>query len=63
MTNTYDENGNVIKQQTFVEKTKSTEIWDYKDLKLDDHGNVIEYYANIDNGKFKVFVERSFIYY
>jgi hypothetical protein len=63
MTNTYDDNGNVIKQQTFVEKTKSTVIWDYKDLKLDDHGNVIGYYTNIDNGKYKVFVERSFIYY
>lgn len=63
MTNTYDEKGNLIKQQTFVEKTKSTTIWDYKDLKLDDHGNVIEYLTDIENGKYKVFVERSFIYY
>jgi hypothetical protein len=63
MTNTYDDNGNVIKQQTIVERPKSTVIWDYKDLKLDDHGNVIGYYANVDNGKYKIFVERSIIYY
>lgn len=59
----YDKNGSMIKQETFNVKTKSTGTWDYKDLKLDNHGNVIEYYANVDNGKYKIFVERSFIYY
>jgi hypothetical protein len=63
MINTYDENGNMIKQQTIIEKPKSTSTWDFKNLKLDDHGNLVEYYANIDNGKYKIFVERSFIYY
>jgi hypothetical protein len=63
MTNTYDDNDNIIKQQTMIEKTKSSVIWEYKDLKSDDHGNLIEYLANIDNGKFIVFVERSYIYY
>lgn len=63
MTNTYDDNGNLVKQKTFVERTKSTTLWDYRDFKLDDHGNLIEYFADIENGKFKVFVERSYIYY
>jgi len=63
MKNIYDKNGSMIKQETFNVRTKITGIWDYKDLKVDDHGNVIEYYANVDNGKYKIFVERSFIYY
>ncbi len=63
LTNTYDDNGSLIKQLTTNEKPKSTSTWDFKDLKLDDHGNVIEYYSNVDNGKFKIFTERSFIYY
>jgi hypothetical protein len=56
-------NGSMIKQETFNVRTKSTGIWDYKDLKLDNLGNEIEYYANVDNGKYKIFVERSFIYF
>lgn len=63
MTNTYSDNGSIIKQQVFNERLKSTETWDYKDLKLDNHDNVIESYANVNNGKYKIFVERSFIYY
>ncbi|MGD0341610.1 MAG: hypothetical protein ABSA76_07875 [Bacteroidales bacterium] len=63
MTNMYDDNGNMTKQVTYSERRKTTVIWDYKDLKSDDHGNVIEYYANVDNGKYKIFVERTFIYY
>ena len=63
MTNTYDANGSMIKQQTFNVRTKNSETWDYKDLKSDDHGNAIEYYANVNNGKYKIFAERSFIYY
>lgn len=61
--NIYDKDGSIIKQKTFNERTKSTGIWDYKDLKLDGHGNWIESYANIDNGKYKVFTERSYLYY
>jgi hypothetical protein len=63
LTNIYDDNSNMIKQLTTTEKPKSTSTWDYKDLKLDDHGNVIEYYSNIDNGKYKIYTERIFIYY
>lgn len=63
LTNIYDKNGSIIKQQTVVEKPKSTGTWDYKDLKFDEHGNWIETYANIDNGKYKIFAERSYIYY
>jgi hypothetical protein len=62
-TNQYKDNGSIIKQQVFSEKTNKTVIWDYKDLKLDNNGNVTEYYANVDNGKYKIFVERSYIYY
>ena len=63
MTYTYTDNGSIIKQQVYNERLKSTETWDYKDLRLDNHDNVIEYYANVNNGKYKLFVERSFIYY
>lgn len=63
LSNIYDKNGNIIKQQTFAEKPKSTGVWDYKDLKLEERGNWIETYANIDSGKYKIFAERSFIYY
>jgi hypothetical protein len=63
LTNIYDTTGSIIKQQTLDEKTKSTGIWDFKDLKFDDHGNWIEISVNIDNGKFKIFSERSYIYY
>jgi phage-related protein len=63
LTTIYDLNGNIIKQKTFNERTKSTGVWDYKDLKLDGHGNWIETYSNIDNGKYKIFAERSYIYY
>jgi hypothetical protein len=62
-TNTYDENGSIIKQQGYSEKLKTTEIWVYKDIKSDDRGNWIESYANIDNGKFKIFAERTYTYY
>jgi hypothetical protein len=63
LTNIYDKNGSIIKQVTVIEKPKSTSVWDYKDLKLDEHGNVIEYYSSIDNGKYKIFTERTFVYY
>jgi hypothetical protein len=63
LTTIYDINGSIIKQKTFNERTKSTGIWDYNDLKLDVHGNCIETYANIDNGKYKIIEERSYIYY
>lgn len=63
MTNTYTDNGSIIKQQVFNEKQKITGTWDYKDLKLDNHDNVIESYANVNNGEYKIFTERFYIYY
>jgi hypothetical protein len=63
MTNIYNEDGSIIRQETLNEKSKSNNIWDYKDLKYDDHGNWIETYANIDNGKYKIFAERIYLYY
>lgn len=63
MTNLYNEKGSMVKQQVVYEKPKRTEIWDYKDLKTDDHGNIIEYYTDVDNGKYKIFSVRSIAYY
>ena len=61
--NIYDAKDNIIRQETSIEKPKSTVTWDYKDLKLDDHGNWIEEQAIIDNGKYKVMIERTYVYY
>jgi hypothetical protein len=61
--NTYDNTGNLIKQQTLVEDPESVSIWDYKDIKFDDHGNWIESYVDIDSGKYKIFAERTYIDY
>jgi|WetSurMetagenome_2_1015567.scaffolds.fasta_scaffold215515_2 hypothetical protein len=63
MKNIYNEDGSIIRQETLIEKPKSTIIWDYKDLKFDSHSNWIETYANIDNGKYKIFAERTYLYY
>jgi hypothetical protein len=63
MTNTYDDNGYWIKSQVINEKPKSTSIWEFKNSKLDEKGNIVELYTNIDNGKFRMFTQRSYIYY
>lgn len=34
-----------------------------KDISFDDHGNLLEYFTNIDDGKYKILSERSIIYY
>jgi hypothetical protein len=61
--NIYGEKDNIIRQETNIEKPKSMVTWDYKDLKLDDHGNWTEEQALIDNGKYKIIIERTFVYY
>jgi hypothetical protein len=63
LTNKFDRNGNIIMQTTLNVKTKVSGVWDCKVLKTDAKGNWIETYADIDNGKFKIFSERTFIYY
>lgn len=61
--NTYNDKGFLIKQLSSSEKPKSTSPWIYKDLKFDDHGNWLECFAVIDNGKYKVLATRSYTYY
>ncbi len=61
--NIYDEKEVIVKQEVVREEPKSTSTWDYKDLKVDDHGNWIETYAVIDNGKYKIIAERTYVYY
>jgi hypothetical protein len=63
LTSVYDKNGNITKQTTLNVKTKVTGVWDYKDLKTDTKGNWIESFATIDNGKYKIFAERIYVYY
>jgi len=63
MKNFYDEKYNIIRQETTAENPKGFSTWVYKDLKTDDHGNWIESLADIDNGKYKIFAERIYVYY
>jgi hypothetical protein len=34
-----------------------------KDISFDDHGNLLNYFTNIDDGKYKILSERSIVYY
>ena len=61
--NTYNEKGSLIGQKVNIEKPKRTILWDVKDLEFDDHGNVLMIFSNIDEGKFKLVGERTYIYY
>lgn len=63
MINTYNDKGQLIKQKSYSEKPKSESIWDYNDLSFDDHGNWLESFCNIDDGKYKIIIGRSYIYY
>jgi hypothetical protein len=63
LTNNFDKDGNIIKQTTLNVKSKVAGVWDCKVLKSDAKGNWIETYAVIDNGKYKIFSERTFLYY
>jgi hypothetical protein len=61
--NSYDEKGSLIKQTVKIERPASSITWNMKDLLLDDHGNWLQGYSIIENGKFKLFVERTYVYY
>ena len=61
--NTYDDKGFIIRTQSIIENPRSTSIWDMKNLAYDDYGNWIESISNIDDGKYKVLLVRSYIYY
>jgi len=34
-----------------------------QDISFDDHGNLLEYFTNIDDGKYRILTERQIIYY
>lgn len=61
--NTYDDKGLITTQKIYIEKPKSTISWDIRNLEFDDHGNVLMLFSNIDEGKFKLVAERTYIYY
>ena len=61
--NTYDDKGLLNTQKIYIEKPKSTISWDVQDLEFDDHGNVLLIFSNIDEGKFKLVAERTYVYY
>lgn len=61
--NTFTDKGFLATQKVYIENPKSTNSWDVQDLEFDDHGNVLLIYSNIDEGKFKLVAERTYIYY
>ena len=61
--NTYDDKGFIIRTQSIIENPRSTSTWDMKNLAYDDHGNLLECFSNIDDGKYKIMLVRSYIYY
>jgi hypothetical protein len=61
--NSYDDKGTLVKQTVKTERPVSSTTWNLKDLLSDDHGNWIQSYSNVENGKFKLFVERTYVYY
>lgn len=61
--NTYNDKGFLATQTVNIERPKSTVTWDVQDLLFDDHGNWLQCFSNVDEGKFKLVAERTYIYY
>jgi hypothetical protein len=61
--NTYNDKGFLATQKVYIEKPKSTNSWDVQDLEFDDHGNALLIYSIVDEGKFKLVAERTYVYY
>jgi hypothetical protein len=61
--NVYNDKGSPVKLDAYFVKSKSTAKWEMNDIAVDDHGNCLERFCKIDDGKFKIIVERTFIYY
>jgi hypothetical protein len=61
--NTYNDKGFLATQKTFSKNTGNSSLWLAQDLEFDDHGNHVLIYYNIDDGKFKLVSERTYIYY
>lgn len=61
--NTYNDKGFLATQTVKIERPKSIINWEVQHLLFDDYGNWLQCYSNIDNGKFKLVAERTYIYY
>lgn len=61
--NTYDENGSLAKQENLPGNEAGPMIWLYKNLKFDDKGNLIAFFSDVENGKYKLYTERTIVYY
>ena len=61
--NTYNDKGLLATQTVTTERPKSVIKWDVQDLLFDDNGNLLQCYSNVDDGKFKLVAERTYIYY
>jgi hypothetical protein len=59
----YNELGFMTAQDSYDPKTRQHSLWDMKTLTLDSKGNWIENSCNIDNGKFKIYCKRTYVYY
>jgi hypothetical protein len=61
--NTYNDKGFLATQTVRTEKPASTISWEVNYLLFDDHGNWLQNYSNIENGKYKLIAERTYVYY
>lgn len=61
--NTYNDKGSLSAQKILIEKPKSSIAWNVQLLKADEHDNSLLVYNNIDEGKFKLIAERTYVYY
>jgi hypothetical protein len=60
---TFSEKGFLQLQEVIIEKPKSTETWKVQDLSFDDHGNWLQALNDVDEGKFRLVAERTYVYY
>jgi hypothetical protein len=59
----FNEDGFLTKINLLNENPRIVTKCIIKDISFDDHGNLLEYFTNIDDGKYKILCERSIIYY
>jgi hypothetical protein len=61
--NEYDEKGFMTGQKVMDGKSNMKSSWKISALKYDEHGNCTQILSDVDNGKFRLIAERSYIYY
>jgi len=61
--NGYNDKGSPIKLDANFVKSKRTSKWEMNDIAVDDHGNCLMRFSKIDDGKYKIIAERTYIYY